>query len=315
MVRDEIHLPSSGVRLRRLAAQGGPPVLLLAGLGASPRAYGLQAVRPLPGMLRERGRSPWEVDLPPGAGSGDGAALLAGLRDAVAAVGDAAGEPPERVCAIGHSLGGMLLLGLACAGTRLGGLVLLGTALDLREGGSHLRRAVRMLPLARAVAAVRPASRVVPLEGLAVRFHHLGGRAVPLPGVRDQFHPGTTPGTVVRRFLAEAVRDLPIPLLVELADLFSDRGLRLGASLPLRDAVRSLRLPVLFVAGRQDRQMPLPAVRAAAESVPGARLLEVGEAGRGRGYGHVDLLTGRDAPRDVFDPLLRFLDDVGPPSS
>ena len=299
------------VHLCRLGPEVGPPVLLVPGLGASPRVFQLQPDTPLTDLLRQRGRTPWAVDFHVRwrRRGQDSSALTGALEDAILELADRTGHSPRWMEGIGHSLGGMLLLSLACEGVPFRRLVMLGTGLDLSGSASHLRRVLGLLPFARGMQALRPRATGIPIRTVTRLASPLCGRVVSTPMERDQFHPGTTDGEVVRRFLRDAVRDLSIPLLMDLSELFTETGLTLGSGAPIKEAVRQLDLPVLFVAGRQDRQMPLDAVRDAAGRVPGARLIEVGQNTAGRGYGHLDLLCGRRAAHEVLLPVVDFLDE------
>ncbi len=300
------------VHLCRLGPEVGPPVLLVPGLGASPLVFELQPQIPLTDLLRERGRTPWSVDFHVRwrRRGQDGSALVGALEDAILELAELTGHSPRWMEGVGHSLGGMLLLALACAGVPFSRLALLGTGLDLSGSASHLRRALGLLPLGRGLQLLRPRARGIPIRRVTRLAAPLCGRAVATPMERDQFAPGSTEGPVIRRFLRDAVRDLSIPLLMDLSALFTEPGLRFGAGPAVKEAVRGLELPVLFVAGRQDRQMPLRSVRDAAARLPGARLVEVGEDGRGRGYGHLDLLCGRRASDEVLLPVVDFLDEA-----
>jgi pimeloyl-ACP methyl ester carboxylesterase len=311
-VRERIDISTDRmeVHLCRLGPEVGPPALLVPGLGASPLIFELQPDRPLTELLRAGGRTPWAVDFHVNwrRRGQDSSALVGAVEDAIVELAALTGHPIERTVGIGHSLGGMLLLALACDGVPFEKLVMLGTGLDLREGASNLTRAIGLAPIGRAMQLLRPRATGVPIRGVARLTAPLSGRRIASPFERDQFFPGTTDGAVIRHFVREAVRDLSIPLLMDLAALFTEGGLHLGTDAPLKEAVRSLDLPVLFVAARQDKQMPLAAVRDAADRVPGARLIEVGIDERGRGYGHVDLLSGRDAAEEVLLPVVAFLD-------
>ena len=75
-----------------------------------------------------------------------------------------------------------------------------------------------------------------------------------------------------------------------------------------KEQVRHLDVPVMLVAGRQDRQCPVDSVRDAADRIPGSLLLEVGTAEPGLGYGHMDLLLGQRAATEVFPAILKFLE-------
>ena len=124
---------------------------------------------------------------------------------------------------------------------------------------------------------------------------------------KDQFHPGNTDPETLRRAVRDGVRDLPWALLFDLTGLFSEEGIQLGLQgYPLRAAVRQITQPVLMVGAAQDRQCPIESVRDAAQRVPGSQLIVLG-AGE-PGWGHLDLLTGGDAPERVFAPTCAFLD-------
>lgn len=311
MPREEIHVEGKqvDVRLIRASPVVGEPVLLVPGLGANPLAFELHQERSLAATLHAHGRTPWLADFHVHWRSRDqdATALLHALEVALAELRRHTGLDLDHVDAIGHSLGGILLLALAVDGAPLRRLVTLASGLDYRLGRSPLPRALSLSPKGFAPLRLGARRGGLPLRRLATALSPMMGRGVALPVERDQFHPGATPGPIVRRMIAEGVRDMPLALLLDLADLFTEGGLRLGRTeRPLKDAVAGIDVPVLMVAAQQDRQCPVAAVRDAAARIPGARLLEVGGDGP-RGYGHVDLMTATRAPVEVFAPILSFL--------
>jgi pimeloyl-ACP methyl ester carboxylesterase len=71
-----------------------------------------------------------------------------------------------------------------------------------------------------------------------------------------------------------------------------------------RDALAGVATPLLVVAGTADRLATPAAVRLALERLPSATYHEFGRPhGHALDYGHVDLILGRAAPREVF-PLV-----------
>lgn len=304
MVREEVHLPGEvGVHLARVRPRAGPPILLVPGLGATPAPFGLHPRRSVVDLVADLGRTPWTLDFEVSwHGRSQGAeAMLAALERAIDALG-----PCD---AVGHSLGGILLLGAVARGAPIGRLVTMATAIDYRLGRSPLPRLLSLAP--KGLGPVRLGLRRggVPVRAMAVLAAPLFGRGLRLPVESDQFYPGTTSPALRRRAVREGARDLPLALLLDLAALFTERGLVLGGE-PLTDAVRAIDRPVLMIAGRQDRQCPLKAVRDAARRVPGAKLVEVGDDAFGEGYGHLDLLLGRRSPEDVLPHLERFLGEA-----
>lgn len=316
----EIRIEGRGVsvRLRRVGPHSDQAVVLVPGLGANPLAFTLHPRRSLVSTLQAGGRSTWLADFHVHWRSPrqDAMALLHGLETALAELRRVQGTALDRVDAIGHSLGGILLLALAADEVPFRRIVTMASAVDFRLGRAPLPRALSLAPKGVGPLALGPikagARRLggLPVQAIASAAAPLWGRGLDLPIERDQFHPGTTPGPVARRMMREGVRDMPLALLLDLADLFSRRGLSLGRhGRSLRDALLGIETPVLMVAARQDRQCPLESVRDAVGRLPRGELLEVGgEGGPGQGYGHVDLLTGTAADVEVFDPITRFLD-------
>jgi pimeloyl-ACP methyl ester carboxylesterase len=308
--KPDLHVRNDAVdvHLHRLGPQTDRDIVLVPGLGASPLPFWSRPGRSLAGDLRARGWTPWTVDFQVSwRGRGQRAdTLLHALEVAVATLERREDGPRQPVDAIGHSLGGILLLAMAAEGLALRRIVTLGSGLDYRLGRSPLPRLLSLAPKGLPAVRLKLDRGGLPLTRLARLGAPLFGRGLGLPVEREQFHPGTTEGAVVRDVLRRGVRDLPLPLLLDLAALFSERGLHVGnKDLPIREAVSAITAPLLMVAGRQDRQCPVGSVRAAVTHIPSAQLLEVGATGAG--YGHVDLLTGRCADRDVFDPVLAFL--------
>ncbi len=308
--RIEVRSDFVDVEVMRLGPRLGPPIMLLPGLGANHRGYELRPERSFAEFMTEQGRTPWAVDFYVSwrAEGQDASALLHALEMALAELRRSEGVELEEVDAVGHSLGGLLLLALAVDGVPFRRIVALATGLDYRLGSPWFKKMLGLAARIRGLATTRRRVPGLPLRRLAAFGAGFTGRSM-LPLEGDQFHPGTTEGATVRRFFREGVRDLSLPLLLDLASLYTDEGLRLGASeRPLKEAVRGIDQPVLFVAARQDKVCTVESVRDAAERVPGATLLEVGAGqGRGNGYGHVDLLTAASALRDVYEPVATFL--------
>lgn len=309
--RIEVRGGPVGLLLRRLGPPGGAPVLLVPGLGATPAAFSLPAGGALADRLRAAGRCPWTADFSVSwRGKGqDLAALLHILEQGLAELRRQAGVDLEEVDAVGHSMGGILLLALAADGVPLRRIVTLGSGVDYRLGSSPLPRLLRLGPKRLAPQRLPALPGGLPLRGLARVGAGAFGRGLGLPVERDQFHPGSTDPATARAAVKAGTRDMPWALLLDLAALFSEEGVRVGRGPnPLRVRIGGIQQPVLMVAARQDRQCPLASVRAAVASLPRGRLLEVGGAGGpGEGYGHLDLLTGRNAPQQVFAPLCAFL--------
>ncbi len=147
----------------------------------------------------------------------------------------------------------------------------------------------------------------LPLRGMARVGAGAFGRGLGLPVERDQFHPGSTDPATARAAVKAGTRDMPWALLLDLAALFSEEGVRVGRGPILRVRIGGIQQPVLMAAARRTANARWPAC-VGRRRLPRGRLLEVGGAGGpGEGYGHLDLLTGRNAPQQVFAPLCAFL--------
>lgn len=280
-------------------------MVLVPGMAASPAAFHLPRGRSLVTALAGAGRTVWTVDFHLSwRGRSQGlAALGEALAAALTALERHAGTPLARVDAVGHSLGGILLLALLADGVPLRRLVTLASGLDFRLGRSPLPRLMSLAPKGLDPIRLRLRRGGLPLRRVARVAAPVFGRGVSLPVERDQFHPGATSGEVIREMVRDGVRDIPLPLLLDLADLFTARGIRAGKEAePLKEAVRRIQQPVLMVSALADRQCPPGAVSDAVDRIPNAVLLELS------GYGHVDLMTGIHAQREVVGPILAFLD-------
>jgi len=304
--RIAISNPVLDLHLERQGADRGRPVVLVPGLGATARMFSLHHRRSLVETLQTAGHTPWTVRFGIHWRQRGQCAttLMTALQKGLASLAER-GQVPD---AVGHSLGGMLLMGLCARGAPIRRLVTLGSAVDFRGGHPGLHHAVRLAAVAGRTGGLSAAAGL-PLRRASGLMAMLSGGRFEAPFVAGQFFPGTTDGATIRSFLREATTDLPIPLLLDLAGLFTPNGLRLDG-VPLRDAVRTMTRPLLLVLGEEDRQCPAASVRRTAERVSGAHVLAVGGSRRrGKGYGHVDLITGQDAPERVFEPLLAFLED------
>ncbi len=296
---------------RPRAPRRGAPVLLVHGLAANRGAvdFGL-AHWSLAAHLARHGFDCYALDL-----RGHGASRRArpdaprswnfddyvrrDIPAAVAAIRASTGAPA--VSLVGHSQGG--LIGMAACALfpgEVASLVALGAPAWFRAATS--RWLLRNLFFVFMGRLNRFAARcVAPFAGYwhpPVSEVAINGRNVERP--------------VLRRVLANVVENVSTGVLAQFSrwvqgDLFdADDG---------RDDYRALlsscRQPALFVSAAADRLAPPAVVERAAQAWGGpATLLRVGLRDSACcDYGHSDLLFGRNAPGEVFEPVCRWLDD------
>ena len=245
---------AADVFLPRSVAAGGPPLLILDGIGCAGWAF-----RRIVPILRERspvvflyyrghGRSPvpprpWNLSM-------RDLAL-----DAVAVV-DAAGFGPA--CAVGFSMGFSVGLEICrLAPSKVCGLVSLagpaGRVLDHFQGTDAFRELVPLVHRAAAVARdlLLPVWRTV-----------LASRITRLVGLYTQVDPERVHEEDLEIYLHEMSRMDPELFLAMLEE---------AAAYDPSDFLASLSKPVLVVAGARDRFVPLPVLRKTAFEIPNAR--------------------------------------------
>lgn len=213
----------------------------------------------------------------------------------------------SQVLWVGHSLGGVIgvLASARKAKGRLAALVTIGSPLFFRESALFSRA----LMLAQALA---PAGRF-PARVLSTLFAPFAG-FVPAPDVaRVSARVSNIDGVEQRYLLANAFADLWRGVLSQL-DRWIVTG-RLTSSVTGEDlrtpALAITDVPTLVVGGSVDYLAPLDVTRQFFTELQARdkELVLVGAAfGHEVDYGHGDLVVGRDADRDVYPPIVRFLE-------
>ncbi len=292
----------------------GDPVLLVAPLAAPALCYDLRRGCSVAEHLVGRGHPTYLVEYGEVAFRDRSLSLVPWLEEvlprAIREVSADAGDRPVHL--VGWSIGGALaMLAAADADLPIASVAALGTPvdvaqvpmmapqrplIDLTEGGGLLRRGYRALggtpPLASWAIGLPVFQRLVtrPLA-LAMRVDdgEFWAQVQAVERFRDRMdaYPGRTYGQVYHRLLGGTGFE-------EGAYATPDRTL----------ALADVAVPVLVVAGADDRIAPLPAVRAALPLLaasPDARLEVVPG-------GHLGLLTGRAARWTTWPALGEWLD-------
>jgi pimeloyl-ACP methyl ester carboxylesterase len=219
----------------------------------------------------------------------------------------------DRVNWVGHSLGGMLMFAFLEQSPeryRVANFVAMGSTImfdkypqnDMLQANRCLRALARV---------VSPGRLGRPL--MIARF----------PGLDkiDQFYytSANVDRTTVSRFYGYTLEDTGPGALKQL-DPYLEYGHFLSADRKVDYAARlgDVTLPVLMVAGDADIISDVPSTALTLRSIgsPDKTLMRFGKAeGHFADYGHCDLVWSRYAPREVFPPLVAWLDARQPAPS
>jgi pimeloyl-ACP methyl ester carboxylesterase len=216
----------------------------------------------------------------------------------------------DRVNWVGHSLGGMLVfpyLELSPDRDRIANFVGMGSTVILAETpqGDMLRanRGLRVLSLFASPGRLgRPLSffRVPGMESID-RFYYSNENVDRL---------------TVSRFYGYTLEDTGPGALRQL-DPYLEYGHMLSADRTVDYSARlgAIKTPTLLIAGRGDIMSDVPSTELtfAGMGSPDKSLMIFGKAdGHVADYGHCDLVWSRHAPREIFPPLIDWLDQRQP---
>ena len=209
---------------------------------------------------------------------------------------------------VGHSMGGMLFSALAAeqpdllkSRTTIGTPFLKGLELKKRES--------RLLQLARKITPSETRIRV-PLKRLVGAAGNLAAMGAWLVD-GTVLNKANMDRSVINLMAQEAIDDIPLRIFKELGDrIFSSDDEPYEGPYNFEDRLGDITLPMMMISGSADRIAPPAAVFRSAAKVSSAdlRYREMGlRFGDSIDYGHIDLLVGRDAPREVFPLVLSFI--------
>ena len=291
-----------------------PPVLLVHGIAINHRNLDTHPNRSLARHLAAAGRDVWLLTLRSGRWD-----LSAKERATVRFTAMVEQDIP---LAVQEILARTSAAQLDYVGFSMGGM-LLYAALGRTLPEAQVRRAVIMGSPAR-VAALVPLGHlwmrlplwlvpVVPLR-LWSRLFAFGAEWFNTPMHTLTMNLGNTVPGMCRVTMVDAVADVPYSLAIEFGQWAYRDGLpRVGERLAL-DGLEKVKVPVLFFAGAADHLGAPRAVRIAFDawgSESGAEkhwTLLGKQNGNCADYGHTDLACGKQAPREVFEPLTAFLE-------
>ncbi len=199
----------------------------------------------------------------------------------------------DRVLYVGHSQGGILGLA-ACAlyPERIAAIAALGAPAhyDVQE---RLKRLVTLRFTAVGHLTRLAARMLAPLSG----YWHpaVFDLAIQLRNVEPR---------VYRRILANGIENLQPGVLSQFAAFIREDSFRsMDGGVDYRASLERCRQPALFLAAEKDGMAPPSVVQAAFRRWGGPKEYVV----VGQGFGHADLLLGRNAPEAVYPLVERFL--------
>lgn len=208
-----------------------------------------------------------------------------------------------RVHWVGHSLGGMLLYAYAqqfgtdhiASGTTLGS--------PIGFQGTNLR--IKRVP---GLVRAYPHEMGNVFRALIPPMFYIGIRTILFPINAKNLHPRLGPGN-----LFHVVEDAAPRALAELIGWASTKTWKmLGGKLDVLAGLKSIDLPLLAFYAPRDPFAPPAAGRAFFEALPNPdkrMVLLSKENGCQHDYDHCDIAFGVDAPRVVFEPIARWIED------
>ncbi len=214
----------------------------------------------------------------------------------------------DRLRWVGHSMGGILLMLHAIERPDLPveRFVAIGSALDYRPGNSVHRRTHAARPLAGRWLKTLPFGSLTRLNGLVAGYGPI------LPAEQMNFWRNNIEPDVMRRVLSVGFTPIPMRLLDDLATTFDAAGMsRKQGALQYLPRAHEITVPTLLIGGSRDVQATPEAIDDTARLLRGVSELDVQRFGKPHGhaedYGHVDLVVGRNAEREVWPAIASFL--------
>jgi pimeloyl-ACP methyl ester carboxylesterase len=289
-------------------------VICLPGLGTDSHNFDAPAPLGLARVFADAGHDTWAVDL-----RGTGQSTMTFSRwvgvtfddfiglDVPAVVDhvlEVTGAP--QVVLVGHSMGGMVAYGAMSSGlgSKIAAVIAIASPLGFPRGfevAPFLKLLLPLAPLAPGLFGGVLGRLVTPLS-----------LRVDTPYLKNWLILDHVDGRAMRRVMFRAVQDVPRGLMFQFKDWVEHDVIRSkDGAVDYRARLHGVPTPVLVVEAPADGLADVTAVRRALPLLPNAEHFIAGRSsGCAVDYGHIDVLFGRQAPRDVHPRLLAFLDRV-----
>lgn len=306
----------SMVRYLAVGAKKGRPVLLVHGISANQRNMDMDDAVSMARYFAANGREAWTLSLR-GTGDSDGVDPAQGRarysfdafwqKDLPSAINYVRAQSGAALIDyVGHSMGGMICYAyLSQGGEGLGAVTTLGSPTRLDWGG----RVLDYLPTLKGIYLANDMS--VPVPGFAHLVMPLHGELPKDVFVTLLVNPKNVPTQTYKRLIAYGIADIQGGVALQMLG-FIEKGTFGSADgkLDFRADMKNVTTPVFVVAGKVDRIAITPAVRDGFNALGGPRewaLIGV-ENGAEADYGHMDLVMGDRAAKEVWSRVLEFFD-------
>ena len=213
----------------------------------------------------------------------------------------------KKVHWIGHSLGGLLAFPLYQTyngGNPLQSIITVATPMTTRAKPGYFKYLYRLDGLLRLVPGLpyKPLSKIAalfPEQVLKMEDHILFAR--------DNMNK-----EIIQSILNHSVESVPSSLILQIHDwfrhnYFSNRD----GSINFLEGLETISLPILMMVGSIDSFTPAADIRLAFKKLPNAdkTLMSFGKKhGHENDYGHIDLILGKNAPKEVFPHMAKWLE-------
>ena len=302
-------LRAGGLRLLDYGDPARPnaqPLLIVPSLINRHYILDLQEHRSFVRFLTKAGFRPFVVaweDFGPGARSATVDACVTGpLEAALALVREATGQNP---ILLGYCLGGILTMALAARRPRdISGLVFMATPWDFHAGGCRLAQSA---PQALAIAEpLLQAMGALPVDAVQTLFYaldpfHVIDKFLDFAAL-DQASASATAFVALEDWLNDGL-PLPAPITRTLLDeWYGDNRTANGDWQVAGAAVRpeNVTHPSLVMVPMRDRIVPPASAQALAAALHGAETLLID-------IGHIGMVSSRNAPGQVWNPLVKWM--------